>query len=144
MQGIRTRKPMAAAFGATGYTGRFVVAELLRRNITPIAIARDAVALEAARFSGLEVFRRRHATVDDEGSLDRAIDGAEVVVNCAGPFIDTADALALPPCELTSTISMSVPSRLLLAALSQNTVSLRARPVSPSCLRWPSTVVSPI
>jgi short subunit dehydrogenase-like uncharacterized protein len=84
---------MAAVFGATGHTGRFVVAELSRRDITPIAIARDAAALEAASFSGLEVLRRRHATVEDARSLDRAIDGAEVVVNCAGPFVDTADAL---------------------------------------------------
>ena len=33
-------KPAVAVFGAAGHTGRFVVAELLRREIAPIAIAR--------------------------------------------------------------------------------------------------------
>jgi short subunit dehydrogenase-like uncharacterized protein len=32
--------------------------------------------------------------VDEAGSLDRALDGAEAVINCAGPFLDTADAVA--------------------------------------------------
>ena len=31
----------AAVFGATGHTGRFVVAELLRRGLDIIAIGRD-------------------------------------------------------------------------------------------------------
>jgi short subunit dehydrogenase-like uncharacterized protein len=34
-----TAKPAAAVFGATGYTGRFVAAELLHREMTPIAVA---------------------------------------------------------------------------------------------------------
>lgn len=33
---------------------------------------------------------RAEASVDDPGSLDRAIAGAAAVVNCAGPFADTA------------------------------------------------------
>ena len=37
-----TNKPVVVVFGATGHTGRFVIAELLRREMTPIAIARDA------------------------------------------------------------------------------------------------------
>lgn len=78
-----------AVFGATGYTGRFVITELLRRGITPIAIARDPVALQEANFGEADVIRR-HATIDDPGSLDRALIGAGVVINCAGPFIDTA------------------------------------------------------
>jgi len=32
-------KSVVAIIGATGYTGRFVIAELLRRKMTPIAIA---------------------------------------------------------------------------------------------------------
>jgi hypothetical protein len=36
---------------------------------------------------GLEV---RVATVDDPASLDRALSGTVAVINCAGPFIDTA------------------------------------------------------
>ena len=36
-----TNKPVVAVFGATGHTGRFVIAELLWRETTPIAIARE-------------------------------------------------------------------------------------------------------
>ncbi len=30
------------------------------------------------------------ASIDDPASLDRAISGAAAVINCAGPFLDTA------------------------------------------------------
>jgi len=86
---VNPRTTTVAVFGATGYTGRFVVSELLRRGITPIAIARDPVALQDADFGGAEVIRR-HATVEDPASLDKALTGAGVVINCAGPFVDTA------------------------------------------------------
>ena len=88
----KTSKPIVAVFGATGYTGRFVIAELLRRGITPIAITRDADALSTANFSKNGVDRRQ-ATIDDAASLDRALRGAQAVINCAGPFADTAGAL---------------------------------------------------
>jgi NAD(P)-dependent dehydrogenase (short-subunit alcohol dehydrogenase family) len=86
-------KPTVAVFGAAGHTGRFVVAELLRRGIVPIAIARDLTALTAANFGHVEVTRRR-ASVDDVDALDRALDGTRAVINCAGPFLDTADTVA--------------------------------------------------
>ena len=86
-------KPTVAVFGAAGHTGRFVVLELVRRGMVPIAIARDLAALTAANFGDFEVSRRR-ASVDDADSLDRALDGAHAVINCAGPFLETADAVA--------------------------------------------------
>src|SRR5438445_11020342 len=93
MDKMSTTKPVVAVFGATGHTARFVIAELLRSEMTPIAIARDAAALSAANFPELEVFRRQ-ATVDDAASLDRALHGAQAVINCAGPFMDTAEPIA--------------------------------------------------
>jgi short subunit dehydrogenase-like uncharacterized protein len=86
---LDTSKPAVAVVGATGYTGRFVVAGLLRRGVTPIAIARNGAALEAADFGDGVI--RRQATVDDAGALDRALLGARAVINVAGPFIDTAE-----------------------------------------------------
>jgi uncharacterized protein YbjT (DUF2867 family) len=47
MEAMRTAKPVVAVFGATGHTGRFVIAELLRREMKAIAIARDPAALAA-------------------------------------------------------------------------------------------------
>ncbi|MGO4460248.1 trans-acting enoyl reductase family protein [Streptomyces sp. M-16] len=76
-------------YGATGHTGRFVVAELLRRGVATVVSGRNAARLEelAAEWDGVVV---RPATVDDSDSLDRALAGAAAVVNCAGPFAVTA------------------------------------------------------
>jgi Saccharopine dehydrogenase NADP binding domain len=76
-------------FGAYGHTGRFVVAELLDRGFVPIASGRDVDKLRilAASYPGLDV---RPAAVDDPSALDRALAGADAVINCAGPFAATA------------------------------------------------------
>ncbi|TDD14231.1 saccharopine dehydrogenase [Kribbella turkmenica] len=66
-------------YGATGHTGRFVVAELARYGLTPLPAGRRPVGE-----------RMRQATVDDPASLDRALDGADAVINTAGPFATTA------------------------------------------------------
>jgi hypothetical protein len=86
-------KSTVAVFGAAGHTGRFVVAELLRRGIVPIAIARDPAALKAANFPEHKILCRQ-ASVDDLELLGQALDGAQAVINCAGPFLETADAVA--------------------------------------------------
>jgi hypothetical protein len=80
---------IVTVFGAYGHTGRFVVLELRKRGFTPILSGRDAAKLKEAGniHPGSEV---RVATVDDPASLDRALSGAVAVINCAGPFIDTA------------------------------------------------------
>ncbi|WP_327683246.1 saccharopine dehydrogenase family protein [Kitasatospora sp. NBC_00458] len=79
-------------YGATGHTGRFIVAELRRRGFAAIVSGRDAAKLEAlaAERGDLEV---RPATADDPASLDRALAGAAAVINCAGPFAVTAGPL---------------------------------------------------
>jgi len=76
-------------YGATGHTGRFVVAELQRHGIATIISGRDGAQLSAlaAEWPGTQV---RSATVDDPSSLDRALSGAAAVINCAGPFAVTA------------------------------------------------------
>jgi hypothetical protein len=84
---------MVAVFGASGHTGRFVIAELLRRGFIPIAIGRDGARLAEAGFQARGV-ETRIATIEDAASLDHAIAGAAAVINCAGPFLDTAEALA--------------------------------------------------
>ncbi|MEL1265351.1 saccharopine dehydrogenase family protein [Pseudoxanthomonas putridarboris] len=78
-----------AVYGAYGHTGRFIVAELLRRGWTPILCGRDAARLEALaeRFPGLVW---REAALADAASMDRALDGAGAVINASGPFLDTA------------------------------------------------------
>lgn len=84
-----TRNRTITVFGAYGHTGRFVVSELRKRGWTPILSGRDAEKLNAlgAAQPDLEV---RLASIDDQVSLDRALSGAAAVINCAGPFLDTA------------------------------------------------------
>ena len=78
-----------AVYGAYGHTGCFVVAELQNRGWMPMLSGRDAEKLDAlaAESGGLEI---RPAAVEDAESLDRALDGAVAVINCAGPFAVTS------------------------------------------------------
>ena len=88
----RRQSGTVAVFGAYGHTGRFVAAELHRRGIAAILSGRDRVKLDLLGVvhpdSDLRV-----ASIEDPASLDRALDGAEVVINCAGPFGETAPAV---------------------------------------------------
>ncbi|MFE6225001.1 saccharopine dehydrogenase family protein [Streptomyces sp. NPDC057854] len=79
-------------YGAYGHTGRFVVAHLRERGFVPVLAGRDATKLKglAEEHPGLAV---RPAAVDDPAALDRALAGADAVVNCAGPFATTAGPL---------------------------------------------------
>jgi hypothetical protein len=61
-----------AVYGASGTTGRFVLAELERRGFEALP------------------FGRAQATADDPAALDRALAGASAVINTAGPFAVTA------------------------------------------------------
>jgi short subunit dehydrogenase-like uncharacterized protein len=76
-------------FGAYGHTGRFVVAELIQRGLTPILSGRDSRRLGemGAEYPQLEKYA---ASTDDRQSLDATLSKASAVINCAGPFIDTA------------------------------------------------------
>ena len=76
-------------FGAAGHTGRFVAAELARRGISAILAGRDSEKLIAVQKTH-PLFQIRVASVDDPVSLDKALLGASLAINCAGPFVDTA------------------------------------------------------
>lgn len=80
-------------YGATGHTGRFVVDELLRRGLIPVLAGRSAERLAAVppRHAALD---RRVVGIDDPELLRRAVAGTAAVINCAGPFLDTALPLA--------------------------------------------------
>ncbi|WP_396331360.1 saccharopine dehydrogenase family protein [Burkholderia anthina] len=80
-----------AVYGATGHTGRFVLAELARRGLGAIRIGRDAARLAQ---DGNDAAPWRVASVDDPASLDAALRGAHAVINCAGPYLDTALPIA--------------------------------------------------
>jgi hypothetical protein len=80
-------------YGATGHTGRFVVDELVRRGLTPVLAGRSAERLAAVvpRHAALE---HRVVVLDEPDLLRRSLAGVGAVINCAGPFLDTAAPLA--------------------------------------------------
>lgn len=84
-------KRRVALYGAAGHTGRFIAAELVRRGFEPVLAGRDLAKLSAvaARY-GLE---GRQAEAADAAGLDSMLDGAETLINAAGPFGDTSPHL---------------------------------------------------
>ncbi|HEX5354339.1 MAG TPA: saccharopine dehydrogenase NADP-binding domain-containing protein [Rhodanobacteraceae bacterium] len=81
--------PIVAVYGATGHTGNFVVRELEHRGIRSVSIGRAAP--EPAHAEGAVEWR--FAACDAPDALDAALRETSVVINCAGPFPDTAPAL---------------------------------------------------
>ena len=83
-----------AVYGASGYQGRLVLAELARRGIEPVLTGRDPARLErAAAAAGLPDARRRVADTTDHEALVGAFRGCDGVINCAGPFTWSGEAV---------------------------------------------------
>jgi short subunit dehydrogenase-like uncharacterized protein len=74
-----------AIYGAYGYQGRLVVAELARHGVDLVLVGRDRNRLQlvAAPLPGAET---RIADATDHNGLVAAFRGADAVINCAGPF----------------------------------------------------------
>jgi short subunit dehydrogenase-like uncharacterized protein len=72
----------AAVIGATGYTGRLVAAELLRRSVNTRLLGRDERAL--LTIVGAEDVRS--VRLEDPQSLIDAFRGCDVVISCVAPF----------------------------------------------------------
>jgi NAD(P)-dependent dehydrogenase (short-subunit alcohol dehydrogenase family) len=73
-------------YGATGYTGRFVAAQLVERGHHVVLGGRDAVRLQdvATALPGRCEVQAAH--IDDAAALRRFARRCAVVINCAGPF----------------------------------------------------------
>jgi hypothetical protein len=76
-----------AVYGATGHTGRFVVQEAESRGLPVVAVGRSAARLEEIFPASVD---RRAAAFDDPAGLEQAFAGCSLVINCAGPFLETA------------------------------------------------------
>src|SRR4051812_5948205 len=83
--------PKIAVYGASGYTGGQVVAELARRGVAVVLAGRDCERLRVAQAQwGGEL---RVAPLDDPAALYAAVRGSAVLINAAGPFALTSEAL---------------------------------------------------
>ena len=85
-------RPAIAVYGATGHTGQFVLRELERHGYPIVPIGRNP-ASRANDAPGFAPEQWRWATCDDPDALDAALHGVGAVINCAGPFLDTAPAV---------------------------------------------------
>ncbi|MBJ7328530.1 MAG: saccharopine dehydrogenase NADP-binding domain-containing protein [Solirubrobacteraceae bacterium] len=85
-----------AVYGATGYTGKLIVAELRRRGVEDVVLSgRRADALQAvAEANGYEGSVVRAASHDDATALRAALDGVSAVIAAAGPFSEVGDGIA--------------------------------------------------
>ena len=75
-------------YGSYGYTGRLIARRAVREGLSPILAGRRAEPTEAlATDLGLDhrVFSLEHRPV-----VDREVRDVDVVLNCAGPFTETA------------------------------------------------------
>jgi short subunit dehydrogenase-like uncharacterized protein len=81
----------ALLYGATGYTGRLVLARCLERGIRPILAGRSEAVAPLAQAHGLEA---RVAGLNEPAILGAALDGIAAVLHCAGPFSHTSEPMA--------------------------------------------------
>lgn len=73
-------------YGATGYTGKLVAAELKRRKLSFTLAGRNRQKLERLAESLELDVPLKTASIDQPGSLLGIFKGGKVVINCAGPF----------------------------------------------------------
>jgi short subunit dehydrogenase-like uncharacterized protein len=79
-------------YGAAGYTGALIARHARERGHRPVLAGRSAPAVAAlAEQLGL---RHRAAALDDPAALTATLDGVDLVLNTAGPFLHTAAPLA--------------------------------------------------
>jgi short subunit dehydrogenase-like uncharacterized protein len=76
-----------AVYGATGYTGRLVTAELASLGADLVISGRNRRRLDALAWETKGEVAVKEATLDDPVSLRSLLGRCAVVVDCAGPFV---------------------------------------------------------
>src|SRR5688572_29198476 len=75
-------------YGANGYTGKLIVAEAVKRGLKPVLAGRNTAAVrELAERYGLPA---RSFDLSNATTAASALSGVPLVLNCAGPFSQTA------------------------------------------------------
>lgn len=79
-------------YGANGYTGRLIAREAATRGLRPTLAGRNRVEIEAlaAELSLPHIV----AGLDDLAAVERAVEGHQAVLHCAGPFSRTSAPMA--------------------------------------------------
>ncbi|MGW5124019.1 saccharopine dehydrogenase NADP-binding domain-containing protein [Streptomyces sp. NPDC004069] len=85
--------PEVWILGGTGRSGRVIATELLRRNITPTLVGRDAVRLRKAAEKLPGEVRTVVAESVDASATQIRRRTPDVVINTIGPFVTTAEPI---------------------------------------------------
>jgi short subunit dehydrogenase-like uncharacterized protein len=99
MPGDDARTGPIAVYGATGYTGRLVAAELRRRGAATVLSGRNPAKLEilAEEIGGdVEI---RPARLEDAHGLRQALEPCAAVISCAGPFVQLGEPVVAAAVE---------------------------------------------
>lgn len=97
-------------YGATGYTGKLLAAEAVRRGLTPVLAGRDDTRLHQIA-DNLGLNEVRAFSLDDPKAVRRGLDGIDCVVHAAGPFATTALPM-MTACLDTSTHYLDITGEL--------------------------------
>jgi short subunit dehydrogenase-like uncharacterized protein len=80
-----------AVYGATGYTGRLVAAELAEAKANLILSGRNRRKLDALAAEIGGEARAREAALDDPAALRALLGDCAAVIDCAGPFVQLGE-----------------------------------------------------
>jgi short subunit dehydrogenase-like uncharacterized protein len=78
-------------YGAYGHTGKFIISELYRQGYKNLILSgRDQEKLMALNeeYPDLKI---KTADINDSKTLDDAFFDSKIIINCAGPYLDTAE-----------------------------------------------------
>jgi menaquinone-9 beta-reductase len=96
-------------YGATGYTGTLIARESVELECEVVLGARDPERLATVARSLALPFRA--FSLDDSSAIDAALDDIDIVLNAAGPFVATSEAL-IASCLTTRTHYLDVAGEL--------------------------------
>ena len=79
-----------AVYGAYGHTGKFIVAELYRQGYRNLILSGRNLEKLTALFPFFPDSDIKVADINNPKSLDEAFKGTKIIINAAGPYLDTA------------------------------------------------------
>jgi short subunit dehydrogenase-like uncharacterized protein len=79
-------------YGAYGHTAKFIISQLYEQGYRPILCGRNAEKLSglSRQYPDLKI---RVADINQPTLLDDAFDETKIIINCAGPFLDSAEPI---------------------------------------------------
>ena len=81
-----------AIYGAYGHTGKFIVAALHKQGYNLVLSGRDEEKLILLN-KEYPQYKIKAADITDAKALDEGFSGAKIIINCAGPYLDTAEPI---------------------------------------------------